>query len=148
MSKWQWQLSAVSIHFPNILSQFNGGDIRNYNNYISYSCPLKTTPPPLFPNRLAVWHIPWNQNVFRRWECNCQSWPYVSEQHILRSRQCCGIPAPSVWGTSRTHQNGTAVGKHEHSDEPAINKCITVVCSGGWTPGFSQEESILTLNVK
>lgn len=30
---------------------------------------------------------------------------------------------------SRTHQNGTAGGKHGHSAEPAIDKYMLVVCS-------------------
>lgn len=54
---------------------------------------------------------------------------YVSEQHIPRSRQCYDIPAPSVWGMNRTHQNGTAGGKHGHSAEPAIDKYMLVICS-------------------
>jgi len=40
---------------------------------------------------------------------------------------------------SRTHQNGTAGGKHGRSAEPANDKYMLVVCSGT-EPGILQRE--------
>jgi hypothetical protein len=91
-------------------------DLKNLNFIL---LPSENTDPH---NGLAVWYVPLNWNVLRKWECNCQSLLCVSERHILRSRQCYGIPVPSVWGMSRTHQNGTAGGKRGHSAEPEIEK--------------------------
>ena len=67
--------------------------------------------------------------LFKKLECNCQSWCDAFVRRTRRSKRCCGTLVLSVSDNYKTRRNGIAAGMHLRLKQPErktnlnFNKC-------------------------